>query len=222
FNRGGTGEFEVHGGLPFETRSLAEAEQSGESVEETAGTGSERRIDSSGEHAANRFQFVGREVREWGWIALLEQVVAEDFVEQTERTAAGLLHGGIAARETEGAKMSDPFEGVFVDQKEFTAPNGSVRAEARAVPRNTQHRSIEFVVRHARKHMGVVVLETDALSRRHVLGEFGGEIFGMEIAGDDLRLTFVQPGQIGGGFLECGKSLDGFQIADVLAHKCLA
>jgi hypothetical protein len=49
--------------------------------------------------------------------------------------------------------------------------------------------------------------------------ELRREIFGMEIAGDDLGLRIVKSREIGGGILERAKSLLRLEIADMLTNE---
>src|ERR1019366_1083904 len=90
---------------------------------------------------------------------LFEYLVAKNFMEQSERSAAGFFDRLVAARQTERTQMRDAFDAFVGDEEKFAAPNRAVEAVTRAVPRNTEHRRRNFVFRHARQNVRNVVLD---------------------------------------------------------------
>ena len=101
--------------------------------------------------------------RETEAIFFLSKMVTGYFIKQSQRGAAGFLDRLVAARQTERAQMRDAFDAFVGDEEKFAAPNRAVQTVAGAVPRNAKHWWRDFIFRHARQHMGDVVLDADEL-----------------------------------------------------------
>ena len=56
----------------------------------------------------------------------LENLVSENFVEQSERGAARFLDRLVAAGQTERTQMGDAFDAFVRDEEKFTAPNRAI------------------------------------------------------------------------------------------------
>src|SRR5215813_9298145 len=87
-----------------------------------------------------------------------ERFRTQDFVQQSRRCLLRTPCCRIAARQREGAKVSDPLERVTVGPKEFAAPNRAIRAPSRPVPGDAQRGGVKVIFRHARQDVGPVML----------------------------------------------------------------
>src|SRR5450759_3707327 len=118
-------------------------------------------------------------------------------------------------------EMSDAFEVFKPGDEYFSTPNMSVGAVASPIQCESDHPAFKVILRHTTGDVGVVVLHANQLRPTLLQRPLGGEVVGMKIVGDDLRLDFEDQLQMLDRFVEKTITFDVFQISDVLAQEGL-
>ena len=145
--------FEQHRRLTFEGGAPPDAQQSGSGVEDPAHARCRRRIDASREHwrDGRRGRLVGEAARDFGYAP-----------------ATGKRRGGhpprlacrdIPARQAQWCDVAKALPTRAVHAEQFAAPRTSVRAEAHAVERKSEHRRSAPVLGDDRGNVRVVMLD---------------------------------------------------------------
>ena len=142
----------------------------------------------------------------------------QQFVQQTERGAARLDHGPLAAGQPKCPEVGRPLESARRDPKELSAPDGVVESVPGPVPGDSRDRAADPVLGHAGEHVGIVVLHA-----HH--GQAAGlcvprrDVIRVEIAGDCLGLQVVERREVSHHSPEGAERLGGLQVPYVLAEK---
>src|ERR1035437_9159366 len=116
-------------------------------------------------------------------------------------------------------EMSGTFEVNKPGDEYFSAPNMSVGAVTSPIQCESDHPSFKMILRHATGDVRVVVLHANQLRSTLLQRPLGGEVVGMKIVGDDLRLDFENPLQMHDRFVEKSITFHVLQISDVLAQE---
>src|SRR4029077_7601738 len=114
------------------------------------------------------------------------KLVAEDFVKKTNGAAARFFDRRLATRQSKLPQMSDAVESVCVSPQEFSAPNRAVAAVTSPIPRNTQYRRAQFILRHARNDVRPMMLHVTNGNGK-LCSVFRRQIIGMHVAGDSVN-----------------------------------
>src|SRR3954470_14173791 len=116
--------------------------------------------------------------------------------------------------------MRHPLKSTVAHQKKFSAPNASVHAIARAVPRNSEHWRFDRVFRHAGKNMRIMMLHGNA-PRAAPARELRRKIIRMQITGDSRGPGVIKRRQV----LRAGSKRQHrsfrLQVSDMLAEEHL-
>ena len=112
-------------------------------------------------------------------------------------------------------------EAVVIREQELAAPDGTVRSEPGAVKGDADYRRIPFVLRHAGKHVSVVMLHLhagNAFLFRQLPGHLPRVVFRVQVAHHCLRRDLQQPLQPLFRQLQSLHAAHIRHIADVRGH----
>jgi len=205
---------------------VSHAGESGDGVEQPPAAGGERRVDAGVDLPLHDREFlVGkRELRACGAAAqqprrALEPALAEQRVAPAERRAPRLLDGCRAARQRQLLEMSHAAIAEQITDEHLAAPEAPVVAVAQTVHADTDHGLFPAVLYEARGDVSVMMLHGDLLILRQREGVLGGQILGVQVVADHLRLEAEQLlVHRDAGFVVLQR-LQVLQIADMLAEK---
>ena len=115
-----------------------------------------------------------------------------------QRHASRLAHSRIAAGQGHIGQVEAPLVAAIAAQQHFAAPDGAIRAVAGAVKAQPDDRlaAVPAVIGQAGGQVGMVMLHLDQgqiLFVGALLGVAGGQVIGMQVAGDPLWLDAEQP-----------------------------
>ena len=134
--------------------------------------------------------------------------------------------GGFASGQRERRKAADASaiaflaSGFGIDEEEFSAPYGSVRAVSGAVQRQPERGGVMPVFRQYAVHMGEVVLQAQD-GQAGIQRIARGKVVGVQIADDCLGFDFQQPAEVFRHVLEELERLKVFQVAHMLAEESI-
>src|SRR4249919_1688037 len=94
-----------------------------------------------------------------GGKAALDVGAAADAVQGRCRHPPGLARHGVAAGHRQGRKMAEAAEDRAVDRQQLAAPGGAVVAEADAVEREAEQRTVDAMLGRDRGDVRVVMLD---------------------------------------------------------------
>ena len=117
--------------------------------------------------------------------------------------------------------MRRPLEIQIVRDQDFAAPDAAVRAIASAIHCESDNPSFQMILGHATGDMRVMVLNAYGLRFGLRESPTSGEIIWMKVIRDDGRPNFEDILKMIDRFLEEFVSLCVFEVANVLAQKCL-
>src|ERR1035437_7058298 len=115
--------------------------------------------------------------------------------------------------------MSDALVLFRSGDEYFSAPNRSAGAVASPIQCKSDYPAFKMILRHTTGDVGVVVLHANQPRPILLQRPLGGEVVGMKIVGDDLRLDFENPLQVLDRFVEKTITFHVLQISDVLAQE---
>src|SRR5208337_3103274 len=144
------------------------------------------------------------------------------LVQVTHRHAPRLGDGRRAARHGDVIEMRHTLEISISCKQDFPAPNCAVGSVARAVQGDADHLSIQVVLGHATRDVGVVMLHPNALNAVLTQRPARREVIGMQVVSKELRLNLENSLEAGNGALKEAVALQVLQVADVLAKKSVA
>ncbi len=133
--------------------------------------------------------------------------------------APGLSNAGISARQQNRTQPGIAVEAGVAGGKKFAAPDGSIGAEAGAIPGHADDASFELVLGHATGDVGVMMLNADGPEIRLLERELGAEIAGVQIVGDGRGRDVEEATHALQRLLKKLQSLVIFQVAEVLAGQ---
>ena len=143
--------------MTFVTDGSAEAEESGDSVKETAHAAGGNRVSAGGELLFENAKF------DWG-AGLNAGEVGSPFdagcEEMGQGDAHGMTDGGVTAGQRNIFQLGEAFEAVVTGEQDFATPDGPVCAEAGAIEGEGYNCGIfgQSTFGHQRQGVGVVVL----------------------------------------------------------------
>src|SRR5690606_37720677 len=140
---------------------LVEVQQGGDGVEQAAGARRAGAVDPSYEHTAHHRLFLPAKGGKGGEAVHRESAFTVTLKQHTQRRAARLSGGAVAAGKRERPESTEALEPCGCNPEELTAPYCAVGPETGAVPGYAQHRVFDLIFGHTREHVRVVVLHRD-------------------------------------------------------------
>ena len=141
--------------------------------------------------------------------------------EPRRRHAPRLADRRGASRHDDGAQVADAAEPGEVGEEELTTPQRAVRPEAEAVEAHGEHGFDATVLDHARRGVGVMVLDADQRTIE-IEGELRREVFRVKVVGDEVGDHAVERRQVIDGLEKRRVGGHVFEVADVMAGNHLA
>src|SRR6202453_2340078 len=131
----------------------------------------------------------------------------------------GFANGRGASGQRHVGEMCGTLESCVTGDQRLAAPDLPVGAITGAVKGEANNPSVDQILRHARSNVRMVMLH--AHKPRSVLSRspFRRQVIRMKIVRDDFGLDFENPRKMCDGFAEEIKTLDVFEVADVLAQE---
>ena len=149
---------------------LAEAHECCKRIEQAAGAGGKRRIDSAVKHVLEDTKFSFTERCNRGKLAHFEGSLAVSLVQEAEGRTAGFADGPITTGELELPQFRKAAPSAGCYQQKFSAPDRPVRTIAGAVPGDTEDWRLETVLGNAGGDVSEVMLNRQHRKAGHLSG----------------------------------------------------
>ena len=204
----GRGRFSLKGGC------RPDAQYGTHAVKQPSRAGGTNRVDVSVRH--DQLHLCG--------VFLAQRQLADDIqgrgavfgqsIDHAHRNSPALPGRGVPAQLQERLNTAQAPEAVLPGQKQFAAPDGTVRSIAGAVKGYADHRVMIIVFRHAGEDVGVVMLHLNQ-RQLHAFRHCHGVISRVQITHHRLRLRLQQRLESPNGFLQCLHRPEILQIPHV-------
>jgi hypothetical protein len=144
-----------------------------------------------------------------------------DGIESIEKIAARdppwFADSRVAAGKKNWTEAGETVETEIIRGEEFSAPDGGVGAEARAIPGDADDAALEAVLGHAAGDVGVMMLDVNLPQVSAPERVLGAQVAGMQIVRDGGGGDVEEARHALQGLFEEAEGLEVFEVAEVLA-----